>query len=400
MHYIINRDKNRLHIEDLCYLFYMPLLIDLINVIVNQFGIGSDSKFTMLVYMFSLIFLFLRNRKCVCKRDFRLIVFVAAFIIGNYALFPENRAYMKGVDMLLIYLFYFPVCIFSIRKIRNWDMLIPTLRRYGIVAVFTALFILSFLNYKEYLVYMGFSYALLPFIAAFYVCFRCEKNPIDLLLFLLGLICVLIFGARAVILFMAFYIIVFEIMHHNSLTKVVSVVILSGIAFTLYLNMDDVVVGLIRMPIFSSSYFLQNYSNGVMFESATRVLLYGDCISRIQSMGLGVSGFFGDREYCIDWPYPHNFFFEVLMQWGWIIGIMMIIGIISLLVRCAVLKDPTKRDIAIFMIITGLARYIISGSYLVEGKFWILLTIMIALVKSGKKNLSTCAVSDIGTNKV
>lgn len=56
------------------------------------------------------------------------------------------------------------------------------------------------------------------------------------------------------------------------------------------------------------------------------------------------------------------------------------IGTYALLLLKGILTSkPEKREVMIFIIISMLARYVISGSYLVEGKFWVATVLVISI---------------------
>jgi hypothetical protein len=378
---------NIVHMENLAYVFFMPILIGLFNVVINQFGLGSASSMTKFVYIASLIVLLCRVRKNLLKSDL-LILFAIYFIIAvSYVLFSDTRELLIGINMLIIYVFFIPICVFSIRKIKDWSLFFFVLRKIGVIAVAMAAFILIFLDYEKYLIYMGFSYTILPFIAALYRAFREERKVIDIIMFIIGTVSIFVFGARAAILFLTLYIVLYEITRadKNLQFKIITTIVISLASVTINLNADNIITALSRLSSFDNSRFLTQLIKGSLFESKSRDVLYEVCINRINTMGLEVTGFLGDRAYCTGYAYPHNFVYEILMSWGWIFGVLILLWMLWLFVKCLVHRDAMRREIALFMIITGFARYMISGSYLIEGKFWIMLFAMIALSKGWNK---------------
>ena len=92
-------------------------------------------------------------------------------------------------------------------------------------------------------------------------------------------------------------------------------------------------------------------------------------------MGLSISGFFGDRSFCLGYAYPHNIIYEILMSFGWIFGIISILFYAYELLRAFF----HNKEVTIFIFLTLFTRYFISGSYLTEGRFWITTALIIAI---------------------
>lgn len=386
--------RQKIHLDNLGFVLLMPILIDFLSVCVQQMGMSGSSFITTLLYAVSLIIIFIRLIKIVTIYEILndiIIYFLIVFpFLVNYFLFTETRSQLISQEMLIVYVFFMFICAFSIRKIKRWDLLFEALLKPGKIAIFLAMVILIFFDYEKYLVYMGFSYALLPFICNFYRTIRVGKvkkqQNVSLLFFCIGMISILVFGSRAAIGFSILYIIIFEISRHDlSLqTKSISLIILFLTIGIVNKNLSSIAKRLIKIDAFKDSYLLKNLIQGKLLQSNTRDILYESCKNRMSTMGLSISGFFGDRKYCAGFAYPHNIFYEVIMSMGWILGSILIGVYILLLVKGILSKKAEKREVMIFIIISMLARYIISGSYLIEGKFWIATTMVVTIVLGEK----------------
>ena len=122
--------------------------------------------------------------------------------------------------------------------------------------------------------------------------------------------------ARAAVGFAFVYIIVFEILR-NDLTltvKIISLIILLLIVWIISSNINVIAEMLVKMDAFKDSYLLKNLLSGQLLESNTRDILYQSCLNRMSTMGLEISGFFGDRQYCAGFAYPHNIFYELIIE--------------------------------------------------------------------------------------
>lgn len=374
--------SNAVSITILGLILLMPIVIEFINVFFYQYGLGSSSNITMIIYGIILGYAIIKTRYFQ-KADFALLICFYVLFALNYMLYKETREYMVSTEMIIVYIFFLPVGIFIIKNIRNWENFDSIAYPYAVGGVLIALTMMILFDYRKYLSYMEFSYALLPLICILYDNFRYreKRKAVPLLCFLLGTIEMIIFGARAPILFLAMYLCLFEIFRADiSLNKKIALIgVFTVIVFVFTISGDRIVIQLSSLPMFSESRIFTKFLSGNLFASITRNTIYENCISRIQTMGLSISGFFGDRAYCGS-VYPHNFIYEILMSYGWFFGITMIISIAVLIVRDFV--NSNNRIIVLFLLVSIFARYMVSGSYLIEGKFWIFLFALISLSKS------------------
>lgn len=394
---IYNKRRQKLYLNVLGFVLAMPILVDFFSVIVQQMGLSNSSKITLMLYCISLATILFRILRVTKKRE--LIKDVSIYMLSlspfllNYIFFEETRKSIVSQEMLIVYFFYIFLAVFSIRRINSWELFFESLLKPGELAIALAVFILLFLDYEKYLVYMGFSYALLPFICNFYRTARCEKKQSKkrkcYAYFIAGLFSILSFGARTAIALVGVYIVVFELSRNDlSLSiKALSLSLLFIIVWIIGENLNEIAEFLIDFNAFKDSYLLKNLLTGRIFESKSRDVLYKSCFRRLSEMGLSISGFFGDRKYCVGFAYPHNIFLEILMSFGWILGTLLIIGYTGLIIKCLVQNKSVVREVSIFIIISMLARYLISGSYLTEGKFWIATALIVGL--SGNKMVET-----------
>ena len=93
-------------------------------------------------------------------------------------------------------------------------------------------------------------------------------------------------------------------------------------------------------------------------------------------------GFLGDRVILanINASYPHNFFYEIVLQFGWIIGGLVSIYIVYKLIRHLVFstgKSVFESPIDITFAI-GFVKLLMSGSYIWESLFAIMIYLIIA----------------------
>ena len=389
-----NKTPDEYNASILAWLITMPVFIDVLNVIVRQYSLGNQTIYTSMFYILTLAFIVVRPK--ISVRDLLILGLIYVFFLINYFLASDTRSYYTSSGMQTVYMFFIPFCVFSVRKIRVWDAFLRTLEFLAPISVMLGAFLLLFLDYRFYLVYMDFSYAMLPSICACYYFARTsndnktENNRRSVLYWLptvIGLIEIVVFGARAPIIFTVMFIVFYELLRSDrrSSTKFVllAVTLIAGGLLVQYSNNIFALLG--NLSIFRNSRFITRFNANTLFDPSGRDYIGVWCRERISSMGLEISGLFGDRQYCRFEAYPHNIIYELLMQWGWIIGIAMIAYIAFLVIK--ILRLPTeKRAIGLILIFSIFARYFISGSYVQEGKFWIFIVASIAITRKEFQN--------------
>ena len=116
--------------------------------------------------------------------------------------------------------------------------------------------------------------------------------------------------------------------------------------------------------------------------SGRDIIYRGVMAEIIESPWLGI-GIAGDRRV-LSGGYTHNFFIELIGNFGFILGILVSVGIIILIIKALIIKDRDKYNLIIIWMSLGFVHLMVSGSYLTDINFWIFLGLMISIKKSGK----------------
>ena len=294
---------------------------------------------------------------------------------------------MQDLAFILVCFYYFPLSVLIVYNISDWSRFLIILRPIAIVSILLGVYI-AFIQGVNLFVrdslfsYMEFSYAMAPMIIALYVNARKYNRMIDYIFSFIGLVTILIYGARAALGFMIIYIALYELFIRK--IKLSTRIIIIGIAILLYINLENIASMLSSYEMFANSRTLVRFLNNEFMEADGREYIYMSCHQRISTMGLDISGLFGDRPFCSG-IYPHNIIYEILMSYGIIIGSMMLLMMLILMVYNLLKKDST---ITLFFILTLFARFLISGSYIIEGKFWLCLFALLSIAKSNIQNIS------------
>lgn len=338
-----------------------------------------------------LVFSLMKIRKQISGNDVCTLIGVYAFIVLNVTLFPSTFDHYKTIVMVLSLIFYIPVGCFVIRHIKNWNKIFSEIKPYAVGSVFLGIYIVFIGDVgfdEEYFNYMEFSYCILPFVAALYVISRRAKK-VELIwwaLFFTSAICMIIYGARATILFLVLFIACYEYYGATPRAKVFVVLgfVVLGAVVTIFF--DDIIIYLSGIDGLKDSRLILKAAAGQLSDGGERDILISDSIERIKTMDLAISGIFGDRAY-IRGIYPHNIGLEIMMQFGIFIGFGILLFLCYLII--ADVAHTNYGIVSIYLTCVLLGRFFFSGSYIQDGSFWMWLFCMLSIFRTRRKWLST-----------
>lgn len=358
----------------LSFLLFLPILLDFLIVVRG----AQNSAITLMIYALSEIVILIW-----AIRESKLANWIAIlmwFLLSAYSYLITQSEYFISPSFLIIAVYFIPIGALVIFRIDNYNNFFQTCRPFSIAGILIGVYIVAFSGsiqngIGDYFSYMEFSYNLLPCTISLYVVGRKEKRLPDILLGLIGLGSMLSFGARAAVLYAFVFITIYELLIANSNKWALCAVII--IALLIFANIESIFRYLIQFQFFQNSRFIGHYLQGEAFESSSREIIFNSCINRIETMGIAVFGFFGDRAFLHGTIYPHNIVYEIMMDFGWICGPMILIWITYLLLKDYFVKN--YRLMILYAIFCLLGRYFISGSYVIEGRFWIFLFIILSI---------------------
>lgn len=305
-------------------------------------------------------------------------------------MFSGNLFSSSITVMLLVYLPVFLLMLVDVDFRLLWDHF----RRFSYVTL-----ILSFLAFGGYLFahrttppdYMSFAYMMLNPIL---ICFICgtEGKHLDLILSLLGSFIILIVGCRGAVItlavFFALYVIGFYIPrggNKHGLSKIVAILGIIAVAVFSDQILTAISYGLNSIGFTSRTVNKLIAGGGAFIESEGRQSIWKQAINNIGFLGKGL---FGDRTVILDEyahpAYAHNFVLEILVDFGWIIGLVLVVLLANLFVRAvrsALTSESTvlvKLTFAMIGII--FAKHMISTSFLTSFDFWFYLGLAANLV--------------------
>ena len=217
--------------------------------------------------------------------------------------------------------------------------------------------------------YISYSYdLLLPLAVVLYYAIN-DKHWYDIVIAIVGTIMLAIFGSRGALIALALFYF-YTKLGEKKLKSVLLTVSLVLLVFLLYANLGSILVWLKRYGI--SSYALTRIANEQAFTSVTRVMLYEYITSKLLPGNYFGFGPIGNRSLMPrvryqDQPYPHQLFLELLIDYGWILGIIFSVAIIYVTVYLLIKAKGRYRYLAGIYCVLCLFPLMLSGTFYATG---------------------------------
>lgn len=358
----------------LSFILFLPILLDFLIIVRGS----QNSAVTMMIYAVSEIAIFLYAFRQIRFVNWIPLIIFALICLISYSY--DRSKYFSEPSFLINTAFFIPIGTFIIFRIDNWNNFFRIFRLFSFAGVLMGAYIVATQGIvehgrNEFFSYMEFAYALLPCALGLYVYGSQHGKIIDIIVSLLGLGAMLSFGARAAVLYAFTFMALFTILYSKA-NKAIIVLFISAILLIIF-NLDVIANYLIQFDYFKNSRLLTAYLRGYAMESSGREFIYNVSIRKIDAMGVDVPGFFGSRIVLGNAIYPHNIVYEIMMDFGWILGPVILIWISYLIFKDFVIKKYYV--MTMFAVFGLLGRFFISGSYIIEGKFWIFLFIILSI---------------------
>ncbi len=306
-------------------------------------------------------------------------VSVFVFLL-HYLMFPENSLYMRELTFPFFFM-CLPVLVYSM-SIQNWNILKLYMKKASFIvflfgAILGGLVFAGKVTIGTYSMSLSY-YMLLPMLI--YLDELFDQPSLKACLFsLVALLIILALGSRGAILCMAIFIFLKMV---KSLSKLTYTKLLLNLTF-----FAAIIVTFIYLD--SILQYINNLLLNFGINSRTIALflmdsvhlsgrdsIYQKIIEAILNnplLGIGVAG---DR-LIMGGGYTHNLILEVLANFGVIIGSSLLIVLLLLIVRNLLTKDNETYNMIIIWLSLGFVPLMVSGSYLMDMNFWILIGLMI-----------------------
>jgi hypothetical protein len=369
----------------------LPMVDTLINVIANiQYW---DSVVTLGIYYFSMIIALYYSAKRIKIRWLWIPAVLLTLALFSLTLFPENGKYLADQFFLPFFSTGLPLYIITL-GLKNSEHLYKSLRISSIVSIISAFIFVILQSRGEYNIeYMSFSYGVtLPVMLILIFAFE-EKNILNFIFGFVGIIIILLVGARGPMVGIItgaffYYMIKFKI---NAKNVALLCLILGSISILL-LNFDSVLNSLNDFLVSKnlSSRTIELITKNQIEQTSGRNSLYHIAFLNIPNLIVG-TGMMGDR-VLLKGAYVHNFFLEIWLEYGLILGSIFISILIYYLTRSLF---SAKKGILYFLFFslfftTGFMKLQFSFSYTLEPTFYMMLALIIKMnTKSSSRIISS-----------
>ncbi|MBR3039863.1 MAG: hypothetical protein IKI20_04320 [Lachnospiraceae bacterium] len=318
-----------------------------ISKLLEKIGIPRPVTYVVMIVT-GLIFIINRLKFLNRKID----VFIAFMIFGAITLFAvllHHSDFNSTTEMYALIIIFFPA--YFIFRAANIDKLIRALHIYAYIGF--AIFLPNAFFVKNVgHDYLAFAYdILLPLCIIVYYA-RKERHWYDIVLSIVGTIILAVFGSRGALIALVLYFIYLNF-EKGYIRKIL---ILSGITvlgYIIYSNIGSIVSRIQSFGI--SSYLLNRIANNEAFESVSRIRLFEYITSELLHNNYFGVGPLGNRALMpvirYKMPYPHQLFFELMIDYGLIIGglfsVLIIIAVLYLIIKS---KDKYRYLTGLFCI--------------------------------------------------
>lgn len=372
---------------------FLPLT-SFINDVFNRL-VGSGFIYDSAVCYLILWYLLARSLLIVIKdikKDvlFFTFLFYAIWKI-TYNFCPDNRLYMMSYssDFATSPFYILFVCAFSgyifTRYLTDCELFENIFFKFAtavIICSTISFFITLSKDYQKQ--YMVFSYNMLVNVVFLIVYFFEYKKPIYLAIGLWGFILMFMAGCRGAIVCCAGSLMVYLLFHKTTSTKKIALVSLMSIfLYIIIVNLQDVVTWIADMAnnLNIDSRTIKLIESGAFFDESGRDYIREQIISEFNMFGHGI---FGDRVLGRG-SYAHNFIIEIIAQFGYIPGTLILGAVFILIGRGLFSNDKTLRNLIIIFLSVGFFKLFFSSSYLSqEPGFYVLIGLCVNAVKQSK----------------
>lgn len=358
----------------------LPVVLDFLSVIIG----GKFATYLCYgsIFLFTITFM---GRQMAKNRIIGLLCIYLCIVI-NVMFFPDSEPMITSMEFLLTFLFFLPIALLYILPNNDWKHFFHIFAPLACVAVLMNIFIVFFTDIDLYTAserlgfnYMELSYAVLPSICGVYAYFRESKRILFLLLFIAGFFSIIAFGARATLIYTVLFICFRELIEAKKISSIILPLIIGLIIVSCIPLLINVIA---NNSHFKESYALNLFLNDDFFEHSTRTTIYDTSKRLIMELNMNMYGLFGDR-HLLGGSYPHNIVYEIILQFGWFFGILLIFWFLIKIIL--ILKNNDNKLLLAFLCCTILGRFFVSGSYLIEGRFWIMIGCILSLASQSYK---------------
>ncbi len=344
--------------------FFQSVLIILQAILIDVFRMESDATTIYRVVLSAIPMSIAILLSFIRKPAMFIGVYGVSVLILllNVVIFPENSEYLirESTRFLLPMVISSALCLITVKNIDliekvwyyvSWLVFLEV--AFYAIEYFRGTFVI--LNYN-----MSFSYGcLLPMVALYR-----KKKIYSIIASIFLFLVVLSIGSRGAAIIFVIYLF-FDIMQNNK-KLILPMIILVSVIFTCI----PIFVSYLE-AIGISSRTLVHFTSGKMFRYDDRESLNDISIDAIINNPLGV-GLWGDRIVLKgEGAYAHNIIIEMLLNWGGVLGFIIIIGFVVKFIQLYLHSNKINKNRLVVYLLVCIGPLMASSSYLVSPGFGI-----------------------------
>lgn len=195
----------------------------------------------------------------------------------------------------------------------------------------------------------------------------------------ISLFCILMAGSRGPLIGVCLILLLQlwdRIRNKPLILRIILLFLLSTVAIVILVSFTKIVMGmaLLLQRIGISSRNVMSVINGSITDDSGRTRLYQIAWDLIRTGGPFGNGIYGDRveisSVTTMWiGYCHEIVLEILVDYGWLIGGLLLVLMARKIVVIIISEDSEWRNLFIIFLISA-SQLILSGSYLYSSLFW------------------------------
>lgn len=308
---------------------------------------------------------------------FKTLLLYGAFLVIMYLLFPDTRVFFTEYRNDLIFVMSYGLMAFSIIKneqdIHQLIIDCMPIFRFAIVILSISVVFGSANQFGT----MWLGLRITPALLLFYYCVKYTySGTLDKAIVVIGFIASL-FANRQTLLMVGIGLCLIWLFcgEKNDIRKNVirfmafMAVIIIAVLFWQYI-LNGIAFVITSLGINGKG--VTSLIDGTLLDSSNRNSIYEYCVEIIGKNGKNVSGLFADRLYLRQYrsniAYAHNFVYEILIDFGTVLGTIILVVLSWLFVR-KLIKCPDK-ILVLVIFLAFFARLLVSDSIITSVLLW------------------------------
>lgn len=362
-------------------------LLSVFQLLLGDAGFTSTDRAAMFRVLSSALMIvlafpiMLKRNKVLFFRTYSMMIvlFLISVIINE-----NNFVYIGADGFKLTLAICLPVFV-AIVSVRDISVFLKTLKYISILTLilgvfYTLLLIGGSLNLDDPY-NMSFGYAmLLPMMYLWY-----SKNLVYRFLSLLLAIIVFFVGSRGPSVIFFTYVLYGFIKNVRPLFLVLCI----SLFYLLLLNFESILFFFIDLFGFESRSIYLLMSGEMLTHTSGREDLYEKAIQLIFDSPFSLIvgyGIYGART-AMGGAFPHNMGLELMLDFGFFMGIVLLIYLFSTIIVIYLKIDKGNKNFFMMLVLTCLLPLMVSGSYILDYNFYLLLGVMYLYKKNNYNNL-------------